>query len=153
MNEIKDHVVEFKASMRGESTRPSLYVTSSVAQKILLLRKDPKVKDIEFFEDDGTFRESIEKFDIKSVRRMGVADVDRVSRGGSLVCGYGTRHPHLGREGFEECSCMHRFGGMYEFEFGKFIRTLFPEVNYSSDITPYMQSAAQARLKEMALQN
>lgn len=145
---IKDHVIEFRPSSRGESTRPNMYVTKEFAMTVLLARKDRSAKDITVFDESGNFHESIEKSEIRSVRR--IDEKEAGSRGviGPMVCEYGTRHPHLGNQGFQDCNCYQRFQ-VESFKFERIIKKLFPAVDHSVDITQEMQFAVDRYIKSL----
>jgi hypothetical protein len=145
---IKDYVVEFKPSNRGESTRPSMYVTKEFAMTVLAARKDRSAKDIIVFDEEGNFRESIEKSDITRVRKADEKEAESRNTVGPMVCEYGTRHPHLGNRGFQDCNCYQRFQ-VESFTFEKIIKKLFPAVKHSMQITQEMQFAVDRHVKSL----
>jgi len=139
---IRDWVVEFKAP-RGESPRKSLYVSENAASALSKALQKQGQKFIELHDDTGNFIELLDKQEIKGVRRSG--DIERdVER--FVVCEYGTRHPHLGKRGFEDCRCCDRFK-VPPLQFYRVVREKYPEVDYDHDITPEMQNGLERLAK------
>ena len=141
--EIKDktHVLEFRSLNHKDPPRASIYISKLAANNIRAMLADKDTRFIDLKDDAGEFIESISKNEIRGIKKIGAGNprVDESKHDRFMVCEYGGRHKHLGREGFEECKCAKRFNNVNWMTFQKLATKLFPEVKYESDITPVMQ--------------
>ena len=133
--EIKDFVILFKPEARGDAPRVPMRITRAKAEKLDALLGRSTVKFITIRDDDGNYQETIEASSIKRVAKVGTEE----SSAGymKMVCDYGTRHPHKGKDGFEDCKCVEKFK-VSGFEFWERMKGLYKEIEYSSDITKTM---------------
>ena len=129
-----EYVLDFKRLPGEDYTRATIRVSQHVADSIFSQLKN-REKHIELHDERGNFVELLSKQEVKGIRK---ADDVTASEDMFAVCDYGTRHPHHGKEGFEECECKLRFG-QPPIIFYRQIRQMFPNVDYDSDITEDMQ--------------
>lgn len=136
-SEVKDWIIEFRSENRSEAPRNSIYITSRQAQLLMDALKNGNAKFIDLPDDEGFTKEMVETRLIRSVRKVSKErDLTSVR---NMICDYGTRHPHLGKEGFEECRCQDKFK-VPPFMFDKYMRKRYPNsYMYTKDITPEMQ--------------
>lgn len=139
----KEFIIEFK-NYKGAEPREPLTVTRGTAELIRAFQHDPKAKVIDLYDEHGEFVECLDKSDLKGVKRIGKEWGSIVnSEIGPMVCEFGTRHPHRGKEGFEDCHCSDRFNGVSPFTFTGLLQDHFPNIHYPSDIMPATQLAMQ----------
>jgi len=125
---VKNFVIEFKSPDRNESPRQRIFVTEQIAMEVLRMKKDPKIRDIDFFDEDGSFKEFIDKNEIRTVKRVGGQE-ERSDGGMMFRCDYGGIHPY---NTSGTCACREKFGGVYAFEFfitlNRLLNRYYPEV-------------------------
>ena len=133
---MDEFVLEFKKMQGDDSPRRPLMLSSAAADAMRVQLKG-REKHIERHDKDGKFIEMIDKNEIKGIRMANQDSEKDFQR--YAICDYGTRHPHKGREGWEDCECDKRFVGMSTFQYRKILEKNYPEVEYSGDITEEMQ--------------
>lgn len=132
-------LLDFKKPSNEESARKSIVLTEEAA-KLLSQQLKGKERFIDRLNSDGNFEETIDKYTIAGIRPAQEKESTQNDTDMSAVCEYGTRHPHRGKLGFEECNCYEKFNKISPFHFEKLVRKYYPKVEYSVDITPEMQS-------------
>ena len=113
-----------------------MYINSEQAHQFSTILHDRNSKYIEISDEEGNFSEMLDKSMIASIRKLGKDEIglkDNSAR--YMVCEYGGRHPHLGRNGFEKCNCKEKFNNIPPCIFQKIARSKF-NINYENDITP-----------------
>ena len=133
---VKDFVMEFRSDNKYSPPRRSIRLARYQAEAMNKVLKRG-VKYIELHDEKGNYIETLETRSIKGIKLFGANEEQASTR--SAVCDYGTRHPHMGKEGFEECECRKKFSGLLGFQYRNILDKHFPGVEYSSDITPEMR--------------
>ena len=100
MSEVKTHMIIFKDS------RPSEYITRAKCDGLVRVMKDRSVTYIEMKNDDGSFKELIEKREIKEiVTATQLLESPETTR---WICDYGSRHP-MNVWPADACGCKEKF--------------------------------------------
>lgn len=144
------YMITFKPERTGER-RKGMVVSHDVAQRILKMRTEPKIKDVVFYDRDGNFDEAIEKSKIESVKRLGVFESEQQkTKARMVICEYGGRH---NLEQFVDnkngCECVKDFYNLPAIEVERVMREdLKFKLFYPSDITETMRDAARKHIFE-----
>lgn len=142
---LKDYVIEFRAENRNDSPRESIRITTAQAEALNAALKKGAARYIDLVDDEGFYRETLETRLIRGIRKY---DTEFINAGMSAVCEFGTRHPHKGKVGFEECTCGNKFK-VPPVVFKRLVREKFEQVEYASDITEFMQKDMEYYLNKI----
>lgn len=127
-------ILEFKKQAGEDCARKPMYLSAAAAEAMAAQLKN-KERSIERLDDKGHFLELIDKYEIRGIRKIG--ENEGRSAVGPMVCEYGTRHPHKGKLGFEDCKCYDIYK-ILPMHFERLAKEMFG-VTYGMDITEYMQ--------------
>jgi len=149
------YMITFKPERTGER-RKGMVVSYEVAQRILKMRTEPKIKDVVFYDRDGNFDEAIEKSKIESVKRLGVFESEQQkTKPRMIVCSYGGRHPNdqfIAENNY--CDCCEYFYNYPAIGVERIMeRDLKFKFFYPSDITEEMREAARKYIFELVTSN
>ncbi len=144
---MKTHFIDFKRN--GESERKLL--TDEAAELARKKWNNPATRSVDFHNEKGELIESIPKRDVEYIGKLGESAAKAQAEERFMVCEYGTRHKHHGKQGFEECECEDRFG-VPTFTFQRDV-SIRHGIDYGVDITPEIQQEMLSFYKKRSEEN
>lgn len=81
---------------------------------------------------------AIPKRDI--VRVSPISKEDNQSGQAFMICPFGIKHPHKGKEGFEDCECSEKYD-LSPIVFEMLVKRHYPKIKYSSEINEMVRNS------------